>query len=84
MNVQTLDRDVKLPSPFSEALIDRHTAAAFLNYSVAGLANLMKREDGPPYLRIGRLIRFQPSALKAWALSQVEIVGTSSNNITST
>jgi hypothetical protein len=79
MNVELLDRDVKLPSPFTEGLIDRHTAAAFLDYSVAGLANLMKRDDGPPYLRIGRLIRFQPSALKAWALSQIEINNTTSS-----
>jgi predicted DNA-binding transcriptional regulator AlpA len=75
--VEFRERDVKPPtSPFNEALIDSRAVARFLGISDAGLAGMLHRGDGPPYLRIGRLIRFSPAAVKAWAMSQVEINGT--------
>jgi predicted DNA-binding transcriptional regulator AlpA len=72
--VEFRERDVKPPpSPFSETLIDSRVVARFLGVSDAGFAGMLHRGDGPSYLRIGRLIRFSPAAVKAWALSQVEI-----------
>lgn len=72
--VEFHDRDVKPPpSPFTEILTDSREVARFLNVSDAGLAGMIRRGDGPPYLRIGRLIRFLPSAVRTWALAQIEI-----------
>jgi predicted DNA-binding transcriptional regulator AlpA len=74
LTVEYRDRDVTPPpSPFNEALIDRRVVARFLGISDAGLAGMIKRGDGPPYLRIGRLVRFSPAAVKAWADGQIEI-----------
>jgi predicted DNA-binding transcriptional regulator AlpA len=72
--VEFRDRDVTPPpSPFNETLIDKRAVARFLSISDAGLAGMIKRGNGPPYLRIGRLVRFSPAAVKAWALGQIEI-----------
>ena len=74
LTVEYRDRDVTPPrSPFSESLIDRRVVANFLGVSDAGLAGMIKCGDGPPYLRIGRLVRFSPSAVRTWAAGQVEI-----------
>jgi predicted DNA-binding transcriptional regulator AlpA len=64
------------PSPFSETLIDSRVVARFLGVSDAGLASMIRRGTAPPHLRIGRLIRFSPAAVKAWAAGQVEINST--------
>ena len=74
--VEFQDSDVKPLAPFSEKLIDRRATAGFLGVSVGGLAGMIRRGEGPPHLRIGRLIRFSPAAVKAWALAQIEINGT--------
>ena len=71
------DYDETPSQPFTEKLIDRQAAADYLRFSVNGLAGLLRRGEGPPYLRIGRAIRFSPSALKAWAAAQIEINSTS-------
>jgi predicted DNA-binding transcriptional regulator AlpA len=74
LTVYHRDRDVTPPpSPFNEILIDSRVVARFLGFSDAGFAVMLRRGDGPPYLRIGRLIRFSPTAVKAWAESQIEI-----------
>jgi predicted DNA-binding transcriptional regulator AlpA len=61
------------PSPFTEPLTDIRPVARFLGYTENGLAALIRRGNGPPHLRIGRLIRFSPAAVKAWAQGQIEI-----------
>jgi len=61
------------PPPFAEQLVGRRPVAKFIGTSERGLLNLLHRGEGPPYLRIGRLIRFSPIAVKAWAASQTEI-----------
>jgi hypothetical protein len=65
------------PPPFVEQLVGRGPVAKFIGMSERGLSNLLIRGEGPPYLRIGRLIRFSPTAVKAWAASQTEITLTS-------
>jgi hypothetical protein len=34
---------------------------------------MLRRGDGPPYFRIGRVMRFSPSAVKAWVAGQAEV-----------
>jgi predicted DNA-binding transcriptional regulator AlpA len=69
----TMERRPTALAPFSENLIDMYAVAKFLGYTRAGLAAMLHRGEGPPYLRIGRLIRFSPDAVKAWAHGQIEI-----------
>jgi hypothetical protein len=72
--VEYRDRDVTPPpSPFNETLTDLRVTAKFLAVSVAGPEGMIRRGNGPPYLRIGRLIRFSPAAVKTWAAGQIEI-----------
>jgi predicted DNA-binding transcriptional regulator AlpA len=56
-----------------ETLLNYRDCAAILNIKVPTLKKMLKRGDGPPYLRIGRLVRFSPSMLKTWIRSRVEI-----------
>jgi predicted DNA-binding transcriptional regulator AlpA len=59
--------------PFSETLINKRAVAAFLGMTESGFTKLIHRGEGPPYLRIGRLIRFSPTVVKAWVAAQIEI-----------
>jgi predicted DNA-binding transcriptional regulator AlpA len=60
-----------------ETLLNYRDCAAILNVKVPTLKKMLKRGDGPPYLRIGRLVRFSPSMLRTWIRSQVEITAPS-------
>ncbi len=60
-------------SPFTETLINKRAVAAFLGMTESGFTKLIHRGEGPPYLRIGRLIRFSPTVVKAWVAAQIEI-----------
>jgi predicted DNA-binding transcriptional regulator AlpA len=62
-------------SPFNaeETLVNRRVVAAFLGMSESGFVKLVRRGDGPPYYRFGRMMRFSPTAVKAWVAGQVEI-----------
>jgi hypothetical protein len=44
-------------------------AAAFLNVSISWLAKSRMRGDGPPFIRIGRSIRYSNAALLLWLKS---------------
>lgn len=66
--------------PFDETLVSKGTVAAFLGMTESGFTKMIHRGIGPPYLRIGRLIRFSPSAVKAWAAAQIEITQTACND----
>jgi predicted DNA-binding transcriptional regulator AlpA len=44
--------------PFEETLVNKRTVAAFLGMTESGFTKMIHRGEGPPYLRIGRLIRF--------------------------
>lgn len=42
-----------------------------LNLSPKTLANQRCRGDGPPFLKVGRLIRYDPSMTDAWLAERV-------------
>ena len=44
-------------------------AAAFLNVSVSWLTKSRMRGDGPPFIRIGRCVRYRDTALLCWLKS---------------
>ncbi len=44
-------------------------AAAFMNVSVSWLAKSRMRGDGPPFIRIGRCVRYSTDALLSWLKS---------------
>jgi predicted DNA-binding transcriptional regulator AlpA len=45
-------------------------AARFLKVSLSWLAKARMRGDGPPYIRVGRSIRYAESALLQWMKSR--------------
>ena len=47
--------------------------AAFLRVSLSWLAKARMRGDGPPYVKIGRAIRYLESALQQWMKSQIHL-----------
>jgi predicted DNA-binding transcriptional regulator AlpA len=51
---------------FSDVLLEPNEAAAFLKVSLSWLAKARMRGDGPPYIRIGRSIRYAEAALIQW------------------
>jgi predicted DNA-binding transcriptional regulator AlpA len=63
------------PGPFDgeETLVNRRVVAAFLGMTESGFVKIIRRGDGPPYFRFGRMMRFSPTAVKAWVATQVEI-----------
>ena len=48
------------------ALLDTEQAAEFLRVSPKSLANWRTRREGPPYVLVGRLPRYQPETLRKW------------------
>ncbi len=44
--------------------------SAFLCVSVATLYQWRHRGDGPPCMRLGKHLRFDPAAVRAWAVSK--------------
>jgi predicted DNA-binding transcriptional regulator AlpA len=60
MTVQTTK-----PGAF-ERLLTAKDAATFLRVSLSWLAKARMRGDGPPFIKIGRSIRYSESALLQW------------------
>jgi len=56
---------VKVP----EVLLTAKEAAASLKLSVSWMAKARQRGEGPPYVKLGRSVRYSPSALVAWLKS---------------
>jgi predicted DNA-binding transcriptional regulator AlpA len=52
-----------------EILLTPADAAAFLKLSLSWLAKSRQRAEGPPYVKLGRSVRYSPSALVAWLRS---------------
>lgn len=52
------------PSP--EPLLTAKGAAAWLNTTTGGLAQLRFRSEGPQYVKLGRAVRYQASDVRAW------------------
>jgi predicted DNA-binding transcriptional regulator AlpA len=59
-----------LAMEFSDVLLEPNEAAAFLKVSLSWLAKARMRGDGPPYIRIGRSIRYTEAALMQWMKSR--------------
>ena len=59
----------KPAAPTSVLLTAKDTAARF-KVSVSWLAKARMRGDGPPYIRIGRSIRYSEAALLQWMKSR--------------
>ena len=58
-----------LPAP--NALLNTEQAATFLNLSPTTLTTWrVRRSDGPPYVRIGRAVRYRLDDLQSWLDTQ--------------
>jgi predicted DNA-binding transcriptional regulator AlpA len=66
------------PKPLRESkstdrLLTPKEAAEFLRVSTSWLAKARMRGDGPPYVKIGRAIRYPESALYHWMKSRMHL-----------
>lgn len=52
-------------------LLTSKEAAAFLRVSPQSLNNLRSRGGGPPYVKLGRLVRYDRRRLEAWVEERV-------------
>jgi len=57
------------PTPVGLPLTPKEVAGA-LKISVYWLAKARMRGDGPPYVKVGRAVRYDESALRDWFKSQ--------------
>lgn len=48
------------------APVDTAGAATLIGMAEKTLENMRSRGDGPPFLKIGRLVRYDPRDLEAW------------------
>jgi predicted DNA-binding transcriptional regulator AlpA len=55
---------------FSDVLLESSEAAAFLKVSISWLAKARTTNDGPPFVRIGRCVRYSKAALLRWLKSR--------------
>jgi hypothetical protein len=55
---------------FSDVLLEPSEAAAFLKVSISWLAKARATNDGPPFVRIGRCVRYSKAALLRWLKSR--------------
>jgi len=55
---------------FSDVLLEPNEAAAFLKVSLSWLAKARAANDGPPFMRIGRCVRYSKAALLRWLKSR--------------
>ena len=55
---------------FSDVLLESSEAAVFLKVSISWLAKARATNDGPPFVRIGRCVRYSKAALLRWLKSR--------------
>ena len=65
MSTETKQSEVTLPS-----LWTIRDVSAFLAVPVGTLYQWRHRGDGPPALRLGKHLRFDPEMVRRWALDQ--------------
>ena len=65
MRTETKHSEVTLPS-----LWTIRDVSAFLGVPVGTLYQWRHRGDGPPALRLGKHLRFDPDMVRRWALDQ--------------
>lgn len=49
-----------------EPLWDERQHAAFRNCAVSSIQKERVRGDGPPFVKIGRLVRYRPEDVRSW------------------
>jgi predicted DNA-binding transcriptional regulator AlpA len=54
----------------TNALLEPKDAAVLLNVSLSWLAKARMRGDGPPFIKIGRSVRYSEAALQQWMKSR--------------
>ena len=57
------------PLPFEKPW-DKLLVAQFLGVTASGLDKVVKDGKAPPHFKAGRMLRWRPSVVKAWALDQ--------------
>jgi hypothetical protein len=55
---------------FSDVLLEPKDTAAFLKVSLSWLAKARATNEGPPFVRIGRCVRYSKAALLRWIKSR--------------
>ena len=55
---------------FGDVLLEPKEAAAFLKVSISWMAKARATNNGPPFVRIGRCVRYSNAALLRWLKSQ--------------
>ena len=58
------------PAPAMFSLLTPKEAARILKVSLSWLAKARMRGDGPPFIKIGRAIRYNEAALQQWMKSR--------------
>jgi predicted DNA-binding transcriptional regulator AlpA len=53
-----------------DVLLEPKEAAAFLRVSISWMAKARATNNGPPFVRIGRCVRYSKAALLRWLKSQ--------------
>ena len=56
-----------------ERLLTAREAADFLRLSLSWLAKARMRGDGPPYVKLGRSVRYREGALVQWLKSRARL-----------
>jgi predicted DNA-binding transcriptional regulator AlpA len=72
MNIRSVDAKSLLQKP-PTAIVSLRTpkeAAQFLKLSTSWLAKARMRGDGPPFIKIGRSVRYSEVALQQWMKSR--------------
>jgi len=55
---------------FEDVLLEPDETAAFLKVSLSWLAKARATDEGPPFIRIGRCVRYRKAALLRWLKSR--------------
>jgi len=66
-------RGATLQPNYHECLLTPREASAFLRVSESWLAKARMRGDGPPYVKIGRSIRYAERHLQQWMTSRMHL-----------
>jgi predicted DNA-binding transcriptional regulator AlpA len=67
---ESVEENAPIAAPGFERPWDKQIVAAYLGISPSGLDKLIKAGRGPPGFRAGRLWRWRPSTVRAWAEAQ--------------
>src|SRR5262245_44236077 len=71
MNLYPIQKnDESGPPDLPHRLLNVREAASFLGLSVSTLNKLRLSGDGPPYMKLGRRVLYDPRDLQSWALTR--------------